>query len=277
VIPVVLVSPEQSEVISLEPEFILPQDGDQKQDCEGKAAKRWLKHKAQHYPLDKVVVLGDDLYCCQSHCEAVQARGWNFIFVRKPDSHQTLYEYLNLQPVQSFEKPHWNGTFTEIHRYRFATDLPLRDSTDALSVNWCELSISREADQSLLYRNSFATDLPLNQDNAIHVVAWGRSRWKTENENNNILKTKGYNFEHNFGHGKKHLSTVLLSLLLLAFLSHTVFSLTDKLYQRLRQELGTRKTFFNDIRALLRYQLFPSWQHLLLFMAEGLEFGFDSS
>jgi hypothetical protein len=277
VIPVVLVSPEQSEVISLEPEFILPQDGGQKQDCERKAAKRWLKHKAQHYPLDKVVVLGDDLYCCQSHCEAVQARGWNFIFVCKPDSHQTLYEYLNLQPIQSFEKPHWNGTFTEIHRYRFATELPLRDSTDALSVNWCELSIFREADQSLLYRNSFATDLPLNQDNAIHVVAWGRSRWKTENENNNILKTKGYNFEHNFGHGKKHLSTVLLSLLLLAFLSHTVFALTDKLYQRLRQELGTRKTFFNDIRALLRYQPFPSWQHLLLFMAEGLEFGFDSS
>jgi hypothetical protein len=46
VIPPVLVSPEQSEVISLEPEFLLPQDGDEKQDCERKAAKRWLNTKA---------------------------------------------------------------------------------------------------------------------------------------------------------------------------------------------------------------------------------------
>ncbi|MFE1747246.1 hypothetical protein [Coleofasciculus sp. H7-2] len=94
---------------------------------------------------------------------------------------------------------------------------------------------------------------------------------------NNVLKTKGYNFEHNYGHGKKHLSTVLLSLLLLAFLSHTIFASTDSLYQNLQQELGSRKTFFNDIRALLRYQLFPSWRQLLLFMAEGLELSFDSS
>lgn len=276
VIPPVLVSPEHSEVISLEPEFILPQD-DEKQDCERKAAKRWLRHKAQHYPLDKLIVLGDDLYCCESHCEAVQARDWNVIFVCKPESHQTLYEYLNLQPLQSFEKRPWNDTFTEIHRYRFATGLPLRDRPDALRVNWCELSISKETDQSLLYRNSFATDLPLTQDNVAEVVAWGRARWKTENENNDVLKTKGYNFEHNYGHGNKQLSTVLLSLLLLAFLSHTIFALTDRLYQALRRELGSRKTFFHDIRALLRYQLFPSWQQLLLFMADGLELDFDSS
>jgi hypothetical protein len=39
VITPTLVSPEQSEVISLEPAFILPQDGEEKQDCEIKAAK----------------------------------------------------------------------------------------------------------------------------------------------------------------------------------------------------------------------------------------------
>lgn len=169
-------------------------------------------------------------------------------------SHITLYEYLNLQPLQSLEKRHWNGTFTKIHHYRFVTGLPLRDGAEALRVNWCELSISKEDDQSLLYRNSFATDLPLTQDNIAEVIAWGRARWKTDNEHN-ILK-KGYNFEHNYGHGNK-LSTVLLSLLLLAFLSHTIFALTDRLYQALRRELGSRKTFFHDIRALLRYQPFP--------------------
>ena len=275
VIPPVLVSPKQSEVISLEPAFVLPQDGDEKQDCERKAAKRWLSTKAEHYPLDKVIVLGDDLYCCQPHCKAVHAQNWHFIFVCKPESHKTLYEYLDLQNVQSLSKRHWNGSFAESHLYRFASGVPLKDSFDALNVNWCELSIYREDDQALLYRNSFATDLPLNEHTVADIVAWGRCRWKIENENNNVLKTKGYNFEHNYGHGKKHLSTVLLSLMLLAFLSHTIFALTDSLYQSLRYELGSRKTFFSDIRALLRYQLFRSWQQLLLFMADALEL--DSS
>jgi hypothetical protein len=31
------------------------------------------------------------------------------------------------------------------------------------------------------------------------------------------------------------------------------------------------RTFFNDVRALLRYLLFESWEHLLDFMLEQLE------
>lgn len=44
---------------------------------------------------------------------------------------------------------------------------------------------------------------------------------KIENENNNTLKTKGYHFEHNFGHGKQHLSNLFATMILLAFLVHT--------------------------------------------------------
>ncbi len=38
----IVVSPEQKQVINLEPEFIKKQDGQQKQDCENAAVKRWL-------------------------------------------------------------------------------------------------------------------------------------------------------------------------------------------------------------------------------------------
>lgn len=94
----------------------------------------------------------------------------------------------------------------------------------------------------------------------------GRSRWKTENENHNVLKTKGYHLEHNFGHGEQHLATVLLTLNLLAFLFHTVLHLVDKLYQQVRQQRGTRKGFFQDILSLTKYLLFDGWQHLINFM-----------
>ena len=86
-----------------------------------------------------------------------------------------------------------------------------------------------------------------------------------------MLKTKGYNFEHNFGHVKKHLSTVLLSLMLLAFVLHTLFDLLDTRYQAIRTRLGPRATFFNDLRALTRFHLFDFWTQLLSFMAQGLE------
>jgi hypothetical protein len=59
------------------------------------------------------------------------------------------------------------------------------------------------------------------------IVAAGRARWKIENENNNALKTKGYRFEHNFGHGQKHLSTTLASLIVLAHLLHTLLDWLD--------------------------------------------------
>jgi hypothetical protein len=49
----------------------------------------------------------------------------------------------------------------------------------------------------------------------------------TLHENNNTLKTKGYNLEHNYGHGKRHLSSLLATLNLLAFLFHTALDLVD--------------------------------------------------
>jgi hypothetical protein len=59
----------------------------------------------------------------------------------------------------------------------------LRDDEDALVVNWCELSIYRE-DKELLFRNSFTTNLAVTAENVTDIVAWGRCRWKVENENN---------------------------------------------------------------------------------------------
>ena len=45
----VIVSPGHSQVVPLRPEFITPQDGHIKQDCEIAAAKRWLAAHAQRY------------------------------------------------------------------------------------------------------------------------------------------------------------------------------------------------------------------------------------
>ena len=118
---------------------------------------------------------------------------------------------------------------------------------------------------------AFATNFLLSEHTVPLVVRSGRARWKTENENHNILKNHGYHLSHNFGHGHRFLSSFLLSLNLLSFLLHTVLQLSDSVYQRLRLELGSRSAFFDDLRSLTRYLAFDSWTHLLSFMFENLE------
>jgi hypothetical protein len=75
--------------------------------------------------------------------------------------------------------------------------LPLKIGDDALLVNWCELTVTRP-DGKVIYKNAWATNHLITDETVIEIVRAGRTRWKVENENNNTLKTKGYNLEHNF-------------------------------------------------------------------------------
>ena len=270
----VMVSPGNDKVIALPPEFITPQDGHTKQDCENAAAKRWISQNASEYAALGVTILGDDLYCKHPICLLLEEKGFNYILTCKPDSHKTLYEYLNgFEPdkdIFTVTQKKWTGTAYERYTYKWANHLPLRDSEDTVWVNWCELTITDESDK-IIFKNSYATNFNINAKNIKNIVADGRARFKVENENNNILKTKGYNLEHNFGHGEDNLSMVFMTLNILAFLFHTVLEYCDDNYRLLRKKLKARRTFFNDIRALTRYLYFKSWDFMLEFMLEGLK------
>jgi hypothetical protein len=271
----VLVAPQQSQVVALAPEFITPQDGHDKQDCEHAAAKRWLTQHAPAFSPQTVTLLGDDLYSHQPFCELALAQQFNFILVCKPDSHATVYKWVNtlaaLGGVSGLTRRQWNGRFGELWTYRYVNDVPLRAEAAPLHVNWCELTITDERDGRTLYHNAFVTNHLLSDDTVAPIAAAGRTRWKVENEGNNTLKTKGYHFEHNFGHGQQHLAAFLLTLILLAFLCHTLLDLLHPPYQQLRRALAARHTFFDDLRALTRYWVFDTWDQLFAFMRRGLE------
>jgi hypothetical protein len=270
-----LVMPGKAEVIVLEPEFITPQDGAEKQDCERKAAQRWIMRNAAQFSGHRVTILADDLYCNQPFCELLLAQGLDFILTCKQDSHPALYEEVGLLAkmgsVAQVEDRRWTGKGHERWTYHYVQHVPLRGDPKALSVNWCELTVVSETTGETLYHNAFATNHNLNEATVRNTVTAGRTRWKIENEANNVLKNRGYHLEHNFGHGQQHLASVLLMLILLAFLFHTVLQLCDQTYQCVRAKLATRKTFFDDIRALTRYLFFQSWEHLLDFMFTQLE------
>jgi len=92
----------------------------------------------------------------------------------------------------------------------------------------------------------------------------------TCHENNNTLKTKGYHFDHNFGHGTQFLANLFATLILLAFLVHTALDWIDTRYAKVRGLLPSRRTFFEHLRALLQYLPFDDWDHLMRFMQQRL-------
>ena len=271
----VIVCPGQSQVIALPPEYIMPQDGHAKQDCERAAGKRWLSKHAAQVASRGATLLGDDLYSNQPFCALVLQHRCHFIFTCKPDSHPTFYERIAFwqanDAMATREEHHWNGRFREVTMVRYLNEVLLRRGDDALSVNWFEITVVNAKTGEQLYHNSCITNHRLTADNVVAVAQSGRGRWKIENENNNVLKTKGYHLEHNFGHGKQYLSAFMLSLNLLAFLFHTVLEWNDEQYALLRRVLARRQTFFHDVQALMRYMVFDNWDHLMAFMIRGLE------
>lgn len=299
--PVVVV-PGYEHVLSLAPVHIGGQVGVEKQDCELMAARRWLESQLPAVyalfeptpsPTDTetgasvesqaeapikpigINILGDDLYAHQPFCEQLLALGLHYVLVCKPTSHTTLYEEVDLMQRSSLLQTHTHADTTGAphkrytYHYRFANGLPLRAGKDALLVNWVEITVTDYKGKQV-YHNAFITDHTLHSGLVAAICALGRARWKAENESHNTLKTKGYNLEHNFGHGKTNLTQTLTALNILAFLTHTCLALIDLNYQFLRNAIKSRKAFFNHIESLTTFFFFPSWNQLLVFMIQGL-------
>lgn len=271
------VHPEQKDVLALMPEFVTPQDGTEKQDCELNAAKRWLKRHQSWLQAHQVILMGDDLYSHQPFCAQVTAAGLAFIFVCKRASHSLLYEWIDGMDrggkLAEQTKRRWNGRHGELWHYRWAQDVPLRAGDDGMRVNWCSVTVTHEKSGRRLYYNSFVTRLPVDERTVVQIAAAGRARWKHENEGHNVLTTRGYNIKHNFGHGKDHLSTVLFTLNMLAFLMHTFLHRVDWHYRTVRAAFSARRVFFEDLRAVMRWQAFASWEAMFEFRTNlmGLE------
>jgi len=164
VITPVVVSPYTTDVIPLEPEYIVPQDGDEKQDCENKACKRWLEQHGNYYRSFEITYVGDNLYACQPVCLEVLDKKSHFIFICKPDAHKTLYQWVEELQEGKDKHTHTVRVWDEkehthtISTYHYANHVPLRDTDDALFVNFVYVIIIDEKTGKQLYRNAFITD-----------------------------------------------------------------------------------------------------------------------
>ncbi len=269
-----IVGPGQVAAVPLPVEIIRPQDGSKKQDCERNAVKRWLQRIGPRLKDLEPVYLGDDLYACQPVCEAIRAAGGNFILTARRSSHKTLYEELDRCRPETLDRRVTRGIRKpKKYRYRYSwqPDLRIRGGEAAMPVTWVCLEIHDMAEKKLTYRTAFVTDLPVSRTNVADIVACGRSRWRVENAEFNVLKNLGYNLERNFGHGEKNLASVLLVLNLLAFAMHTACDLAEKHWQKARTVCGTRDWMFRNLQVLTARFVFDDWKRLMQVLAGEVE------
>ena len=256
------VHPDRRTVIPLAPEPIIKQDGATKNDCERNAAKRLLPKIRAEHPQMKFIVIEDGLSSNAPHIADLKAARMNFILGVKPGDHAYLFDAWiaahDRHEVTTIRSRTKNGGEVEIS---FASNLPLNASHPDLLVNFLQL-IETDSAGNIIKQFTWVTDLEITAENAEHLARGGRARWKIENETFNTLKNQGYQFEHNFGHGKKHLSVVFAMLMMLAFLVDQTKQLCCPLFQAILKKYGTKRALWEHQRSHFYHFLFESMQHL---------------
>ena len=267
ILQAVMLNPYLRQVLPLPPEPIANTDGQTKQDCEINAAKRSLTKIRADHPKLKMVISGDGLYSKQPFVDAAKQYRCSYILVAKPTDHKVLFEWVNeLDGLAQCDYLQFSDEKGRRHVYRWFNQVPLNGSRDADLVNFFEYWL--HVGQKATYHNSWVTDLDVSKANVVELVRAGRARWKIENETFNTLKNQGYHIEHNFGHGRQHLSNNFFILNLLAFYIHQILELCDRGYQYCRSKFSSRKEYWNNLRAVIRIMLYRDFEHLLRHLAD---------
>ena len=265
-----LVHPFKKIVIPLMPEAIIKSDGATKNDSERNACKRFLEHFRREHPHLKTIVVQDGLFSNAPYLRLLGYLNLRYIIGAKPGDHTFMFNYIDRSDQTQEVVMEVEGIQ---YRFRYHNDVPLNASNPEVRVNFLEVYETRpgtkKQSKPRTTRFSWVTDLPLDEKNLMKIMRAGRSRWRIENETINTLKNQGYNFEHNYGHGYKHLSTVFACLMMLAFLVDQVEQLCDVLFQGALESMGRLKYLRERVRSLFREFVLESWEFLYRGMAEG--------
>ena len=272
----VLVHPKRREVLpAVPPEPILKQDGATKNDCERNAAKRLLTDLRREHPHLPLVVVEDGLASNGPHVRLLKELGMRFVLGAKRGDHAALFEWVDelesapLAPGAAPGVERWetvDGDGVE-HRFRWSNGAPLNDANADLEVNFLEYWERRPNGKER--RFSWVTDLRVDRWNAMDLMRAGRARWRIENETFNTLKNQGYEFEHNFGHGRKHLATVFAALMLLAFGIDQLQKACCPLFRAALAKATRPSYFWETFRGMFLNLVVRDWQTLYEAMAFG--------
>ena len=255
-----IVHPQMEVVIPLAPEPIIKQDGETKNDCERNAAKRFLAQLRADYPHLSIIIVGDGLTSNGPYILNLKQYNLHYILGVKEGDHAFLFDYVNKAEAEGRVTTYQQQNKKVTHRFRFINQVPLNGSHQDILVNFIEYW---EIKGDKVQHFCWITDFTVSKFNIFALMEGGRARWKIENETFNTLKNQGYNFEHNYGHGKQNLSVNFAMLMMLAFMVDQMQQLASTLFQAVLKKEGSRKRLWEHMRALFYALQFNSMEDIL--------------
>ena len=260
-----IVHPDKKTVLPLFGEPIIKEDGKTKNDCELNAAKRLLPALKKAFPRLEITIVADGLFANGPFIKMVKNQGFRYIIRLKEGNNETLMKTV-LTTIANKESDEFEA-FDEANKrllgYRFINELPLNKTHSEINVNYLDYWEVDEKEKETNF--AWITDITLSREKVHEVMRAGRSRWKIENETFNTLKNLGYHFEHNYGHGKQYLATVMGTLMLLAFLLDQVQELCCTVFQAAKNRYHSRTLFWDKLRSSFVEHFIESWE--ILYMA----------
>jgi hypothetical protein len=266
-----MVHPDRREVIPFCPEMITNQDGATKNDCERNAARRFYEKFRREHPHLKVIVTEDGLSPNAPHINDLQRLDLRFFLMVKPGDHVYLFEQVE-QAIATgksveFERKDQKDP-NKTHYFCYVNGMPLNKTNQDVVVNFLEYW---EVDKDKITHFTWVTDIRITEENAFKLMRGGRAHWKIENETFNTLKNQGYNFEHNYGLGKKNLSSVFALLMMLAFLIDQVQQMSCTHFQAAWKKAESKKTLWEHVRSLFHSFMVDSMATIYRAIAYGFE------
>lgn len=258
----VVVHPDQPQVFPLCPEPISKTDGCTKNDCEQNAMKRLLADFHKEHPRLKVIFTEDALSAKGPYLKRIKEIGAHFIVNVNPTGNPSLFAWLKGVELEKKTVTSKEGTI----EMAFYNSLPLNDSHHDLEVNFIDCIVKNEKGK-VVGHFSWVTDIFVTKDNVNELCRGGRARWKIENETFNTLKNQGYQFEHNFGHGYKHLSHVFGLLMFLAFLIDQVQQRCCGLFRAALTRMKRKIRLWERLRNLFLEFAIDSWADMFSWIA----------
>ena len=257
-----IINPELKIVLPLAPEPIHKKDGNTKNDCELNASKRLLKQLRADFPRTDFTITEDGLSANYPHVQELMKHKFNFILMIKPGNHKSFFQRMEDDLLTQPRNKHR----VEVSRknkkyrqdYRYLNNIVLLEGHEDVVVNYFECVETDSKGKSKTF--SWITNFEVNHNNIEKLASGGRSRWKIENEVFNTLKNQGYAFEHNFGHGKMHLSTVFAFLMVLSFLVDQANELVSASFQEAKLVAGPKYNLWEKIRGIFEHFEVDSWE-----------------
>ena len=273
VVAAVLVHPITKQVIPLAVEPIMRSDGDAKNDCERNATGRLLRRLREQHPKLNILVIEDGLASNAPHIADLVENKMHYLLGAKPGDHQYLFD----QAIEQMDRDNYRTETYQVASAEkkigtetsYVAGLSLNKTHVDVKVNFLQHHEFDCSTGEVIKRFSWVTDIDLSKKSLHKYQQAGRSRWRIENETFNTLKNQGYCLEHNYGHGKKNLTTVLALLMFLAFTVDQIQEACCGLFNAAVERAGRRIRLWESIRSHLRHFEFNSFADLYRAIASG--------